>query len=76
MNCDFKMDSSAKRKLIGLVLLIVGLTFGLRYSGTTSGFHANDLDAMLYGIAYIGGFVLAFIGAVMIFYREKKERSV
>ena len=69
------MEASTKRKILGLILLVTGLIVGLKFSGTTSGFHATDLDALLYGVAYIGGFSVAFVGAVLIFYKEKQDRG-
>jgi drug/metabolite transporter (DMT)-like permease len=69
------MESSTKRKIVGLILLVFGLIVGLKFSGNTSGFQANDTDAILKEIAYIGGFSVAFIGALLFFYRERKDRE-
>lgn len=65
----------SRRKYLGIIFLIIGLTLGLGFSGNQSGFRAGDLEALFKGIAYIGGFSLAFVGALLLFYRERSERG-
>lgn len=55
------MDNANKR-ILGLVFLVVGLGLALTFGGN------RGFSGTVYaGLAYIGGFVLAFIGAYMLF---------
>ena len=57
--------------VLGIIFLIVGLSLALTFGGNR-GFSAGILS----GLAYIGGFVLAFIGAYLAFiYGRSKARD-
>ena len=57
-------------KIIGVVLLISGLLTALTFGGNR-GFSGDVFS----GIAYIGGFIVAFIGAYFTFIYGRKVRE-
>lgn len=61
------MDKSQTQS-IGLLLLIAGLALALTFGGDV-GFSAGVGP----GLAYIGGFVLAFIGAYLAFVHGRQK---
>jgi hypothetical protein len=63
------MDRTQSR-ILGLALLIIGLLLALNFGGNR-GFTAGILS----GLAYIGGFVLAFIGAYIAFIMGRKKEQ-
>lgn len=64
------MDRSTSQ-ILGIILLVLGLGLALRFGGN-QGFTAGILS----GLAYIGGFVIAFIGAYLTFiYGRTKTRD-
>ena len=67
------MDARTKRKISGIFLLLFGLTMALFFSSNDSGFATRTIFESL---AYIGGFVIAFIGvALLIMGRRSREES-
>lgn len=63
------------RKIIGILLAIVGFTIGMEFAGNTAGYRLTSLESILHGLSYIGGFTIAFIGLFLVFYRDKSQRT-
>ena len=61
-----------RQGLLGLILMVVGLGLALSYGGSMG--HSEEGDYLLSMIAYVGGFITAFIGVGLLLKVYQKHK--